>query len=125
MVQCIVDNYKRPASLCIPNCETCPRFATRKQRSQTAVIRAPLTGRQRDLACTQLLPQCAAQSTKRESYVGSNSTINCTLYTVRITLTETPRGEFYTPMLSEKFFLRRSREATRATKHVFFLWQYF
>ena len=39
--------------------------------------------------------------------------------TVRITLTETPRGEFYTPMLSEKFFLRRSREASRATKHVF------
>ena len=42
------------------------------------------------------------------------------IYTVRITLTETPRGEFYTPMLSEKFFLRRSREASRATKHVFF-----
>ena len=43
------------------------------------------------------------------------------LSTVRITLTETPRGEFYTPMLSEKFFLRRSREASRATKHVFFM----
>ena len=49
----------------------------------------------------------------------------CTRSTERITLTEPPRGEFYTPMLSEKFFLLCSREASRATKHVFFLWQYF
>ena len=29
---------------------------------------------------------------------------NHQIITVRITLTETPRGEFYTPMLSERFF---------------------